>query len=627
MSKQAILWAILLLFTVSSCGPKKQRNYHKLVEFKEETPALKKVKMAAHVVPTPQQLERQRMEFAALLTFGINTFTYKEWGKGDEYITQFQPINLDANQWVKSLKEAKFGLAILTVKHHDGFCLWPTKTNQYSVKFTPWKNGQGDVVKELQEACQKEGMKLGIYFSLWDRHAPSYGTPQYNDYLIEQLTELLSNYGDIFEIWLDGNSGENPDLVTQVYDWKRIIKTIRSLQPNTLISTMGDDIRWTDSKATQQREAEWSVTPLAPPTMAKADSINKKLNINCNSNDLGHRDLIQKSSMVRWYPAEMTIPIRSHWFYNPSPNNQLKSIAHLADIYARSVGNNSLLLLAIPITPDGLIAETDAQSLKVLTTYLQHLDNKNLVKTDSLSLKLDSNNVLNFQLKHESSINTLVVQEDIRQGQRVEQYTFEAWLNGTWKTIYEGSTIGYKKIIRLPKDLKTDQFRFICQQARDTVQLAHIGVFDLPPAPREKHFRSTNELSNYRWRMILPAEEGDNIIDNNVNTFWYGKGDIVIDLGREEIFQGFIYTPKIGLTDHVFNYSFAISEDNETWTTVIDHGEFGNIKNNPIIQTARFDKPVTARYVKFIVHQSANFKDTYAIAELGLVKQVGHELN
>ena len=244
MRKTIFTW--LLASAMVACTSQPQETYYeKQVVFPADATPEQTVEMASRLVPTAQQLEWQQMEFTAFLHFGINTFTGREWGDGTESPELFNPSELNCEQWVKALKDGGFKMALITAKHHDGFCLWPTATTEYSVKNSPWKNGKGDVVRELRDACEKYGMKFGVYLSPWDRNAECYGdSPAYNKFFIEQLTELLSNYGEVHEVWFDGANGEGPNGKKQEYDWTAILAKIRELQPKAVTAIMGDDVRW-----------------------------------------------------------------------------------------------------------------------------------------------------------------------------------------------------------------------------------------------------------------------------------------------------------------------------------------------------------------------------------------------
>ena len=347
--KKLLLLVILFASICSGQAQNEKGYYVKHLEFPQNATLQEKVDMAARLVPTPQQLAWQQMELTAFLHFGINTFTGREWGDGTEDPALFNPSQLDAEQWVRTLKDAGFKMVLLTAKHHDGFCLWPTKTTTHSVASSSWKNGKGDVVKELRDACDKYGMKFGVYLSPWDRNASCYGdSPKYNQFFIQQLTELLTNYGEVHEVWFDGANGEGPNGKKQVYDWDAFYKTIQKLQPKAVMAIMGDDVRWVGNEKGIGRETEWNATVLTPGIYARSEENNKRLGVFSKAEDLGSRDILKNATELFWYPSEVDVSIRPGWFYHKEEDNKVKSLKHLADIYFQSVGYNSVLLLNIP---------------------------------------------------------------------------------------------------------------------------------------------------------------------------------------------------------------------------------------------------------------------------------------
>ena len=344
------LFSLAFAALLAGCASQpKQEFYEKHVAFPAEATPEQKIDMVSRLVPTPQQLEWQQMEFTAFLHFGMNTFTGNEWGHGTDSPELFNPSELDCEQWVKALKDGGFKMALITAKHHDGFCLWPTATTEYSVKNSPWKDGKGDVVRELRDACEKYGMKFGVYLSPWDRNAPSYGdSPAYNKFFIEQLTELLSNYGEVHEVWFDGACGEGPNGKKQEYDWTAILAKIRELQPKAVTAIMGDDVRWVGNEGGMGRDTEWSATAMAPGSYTEKNEAMAALGIDNMSKDLGSRELIAKAQEAYWYPSEVDVSIRPGWFYHADQDERVRSLANLVNIYYRSVGCNSVLLLNIP---------------------------------------------------------------------------------------------------------------------------------------------------------------------------------------------------------------------------------------------------------------------------------------
>ena len=267
--------------------------------------------------------------------FGINTFTGREWGDGTEDPALFNPTDFDAEQWVSTLQGSGFKMLILTAKHHDGFCLWPTQTTSHSIASSPWRNGSGDVVKEVKEACDRYNMKFGIYLSPWDKNAKSYGdSPRYNALFAQQLAELLTNYGDIHEVWFDGAYDEGHNGKVQKYDWPRFYQIIDSLQPNAVKAIMGNDIRWVGNEDGLGRETEWSATPLQPDISDTHINENLRLDISPTAEDLGSRRLIAEAQSIHWYPSEVDVSIRPGWFYHPEEDEKVKTLSQLVDIYS-----------------------------------------------------------------------------------------------------------------------------------------------------------------------------------------------------------------------------------------------------------------------------------------------------
>lgn len=474
------LISILIAF---SCGsPENERFFTKRIDFPEDASLEQKVKMAAKLVPTSQQLEWQKMELTAFLHFGINTFTGKEWGDGNENPALFNPSDFDAEQWIKVLKESGFKMVILTAKHHDGFCLWPTKSTSHSVAASPWKEGKGDVVKEVKEACDKFGMKFGFYLSPWDRHAECYGdSPRYDEYFITQLTELLTGYGGIHEVWLDGANGEGPNGKKQIYDWDAYYATIRQYQPKAVTAIMGDDVRWVGNEKGLGRQTEWSATVLMPKAYKEGAEYNSGLGIEETSSDLGSRNVLKKAKSLFWYPSEVDVSIRPGWFYHKEEDEQVKSLKKLIDIYFESVGYNSVLLLNIPPDRRGLIHNNDVKRLQEFSSYLKELFSENRISSGTGSWKGYAGYTKTFTLKNKGPVNVLMLMEDIERGQRVEGFSIEIPdEEGEWKTIFSGTTIGYKRLIRLP-DTRAKIIRVRIDSCRLPANIKTIGAYYAKP--------------------------------------------------------------------------------------------------------------------------------------------------
>jgi len=346
------------------------------------------------IVPSPHQKALQEMEFYAFVHFTVNTFTDREWGDGSESPAVFNPEKLDADQWVQAIKAAGMKGLILTCKHHDGFCLWPSKHTAHSVAASPWKNGQGDVVAEVSAACRRAGIRFGVYLSPWDRHEKCYGTgKEYDDYFVAQLTELMTNYGDIFCAWFDGACGEGPNGKKQVYDWPRYYEVIRRLQPGATIHICGPDVRWCGNEAGDTREAEWSVVPLRTQDTEKIkensqqsdDESFRQRRISASDQDLGSREILANEPDLVWYPAEVDTSIRPSWFWHASEDDKVRPLEKLIDIYEKSVGGNATLLLNIPPTSKGLFRQHDVARLQQFGQYLADCYGDNLAASAAMT--------------------------------------------------------------------------------------------------------------------------------------------------------------------------------------------------------------------------------------------------
>lgn len=464
------------------------------------------------IVPSPRQIAHQKMEYFGFIHFTVNTFTGKEWGSGEEPPSLFHPEKLDAGQWAETAAKGGMTGLILTCKHHDGFCLWPSAYTEHSVKNSPYKEGKGDIVKELSQACREQGLQFGVYLSPWDRNHPAYGTGKpYDDYYVNQLTELLTNYGEIFTVWLDGACGEGQNGKKQVYDWERYYEVVRRLQPGANIFGCGPDVRWCGNEAGDTRPSEWSVVAagLADAEKVAADSQQedneqfREKKLSSTAQNLGGRDVLKEEKKLIWYPAEVDVSIRPGWFYHEEENDRVRSFENLKEIYLKSVGGNCTLLLNIPPDKDGLIREEDRKSVFLLGDFIRESFRVNLAEKAEMTVlpsadcegkdgrvllepgdstwfrNPDGQRELQitFRWEEECRLTYLVVQEAIAFSQRVEQ--FEVCIleeDGSWKPNASGTTIGYKRIVKLG-GMRTKGIRFTVTDARVAPVLAFIGVF------------------------------------------------------------------------------------------------------------------------------------------------------
>ena len=613
----------ILLLMVACTNMTREKYYQQYVEFPADATTEQKVDMAAHVVPSPQQLEWQQMELTAFLHFGINTFTGNEWGSGEDNPNLFNPTELDCEQWVCTLKEAGFKMAILTAKHHDGFCLWPTATTDYSVKNIEWRNGKGDVVRELRNACEKYGIKFGVYLSPWDRNAKCYGdSPAYNKFFIEQLTELLTNYGEVHEVWFDGACAEGPNGRKQEYDWELILETIRTLQPNAVTAIMGSDVRWVGNEGGLGRETEWSATVIAPGSYTHKKAANEALGVEEMSKDLGSRELVAKATEIYWYPSEVDVSIRPGWFYHAEQDSQVRTLANLVNIYYRSVGCNSVLLLNIPPDRRGLIHEIDAKRIKELSAYLTKTFAKDIITDKNIEWSAEVGDSREFDIDSSSMINTLLIQEDITRGQRVEKFSVEVFSNDMWHLVAEGTTIGYKRLLRFT-DCKAERLRVTIEASRGTANIQNIGLYYAEPLDEVYIPRMLSDIDTTTWTAI--GSDTAEAFDHKLNTAWQSDGltSLIVDMGCEIEIGGFSYTPLMNsdLRGTIFKYRFYVSTDGKEWILCDTNGEFSNIMHNPIPQFVYFNQRYTARYFKLEPVSEINGENITTVGEIGILQR------
>lgn len=403
------------------------------------------------------------------LHFGVNTFTDREWGDGRESPTVFAPTALDARQWARSARAAGFRAMVLTAKHHDGFCLWPSKTTAHSVASSPWRGGGGDVVREFTAACKAEGLKAGLYLSPWDRNNPAYGdSPRYNDLYAQQLTELLSWYGPIAEVWFDGANGEGPNGKKQVYDWPRVWGTVRRLQPNAVIfSDAGPDVRWCGNERGVAGDPNWSTVDPSIVTYPGADGP-------------GITDALQHGAPhgAVWRPAEVDVSIRPGWFYHPAEDSRVRSAENLLGLYFSSVGRNGKLLLNVPPTRAGLLGEPDVRALRTFADAMRTTFAEDLAAHAHRSWRVTSDRTatLDIDLGAARDIGIVRLEEDITRGQRVARYSVYAGNESGSRVIARGTTIGYTKLDRI-EPIRASRIRVEVEDAVDEPEPVRVRLY------------------------------------------------------------------------------------------------------------------------------------------------------
>ena len=436
---------------------------------------------AAHVKPTSRQLEWYRTGFYAFVHFTVNTYTGRQWGLGNEDPAIFNPVDLDCDQWVEAIKAAGMKGMILTAKHHDGFCLWPSQYTEHCVKNSPWKNGKGDVVREAAEACRRGGIKFGVYLSPWDRNSPYYGTPAYNDYYANQLTELLTGYGDLFMGWQDNACGEGPNGKKQIYDFERFNALIRKYQPHAVIfNDHGPDVRWCGNEAGNTRTAEWAVVPNELCYRAEKQTSGALLpggltGIYNPDQDLGSLANIQYSEALSFAGAEVDTSMCPDWFY--VEGQEARSLDTLFDIYLRTVGNNACLNLNVPPMKNGRINDTYVKRLHELGDKLRDAFQTEIPCTFRKVENHDARPVYEVTLEKKATPRYIVIGENIAEGQRIESFQLRLEPNGT-SVFYSGLTVGYKKICKPAFRLTMEKFYIRITSARDEVLLDNVHVYE-----------------------------------------------------------------------------------------------------------------------------------------------------
>lgn len=424
---------------------------------------------ALRPLPSPSQLAWQRDELAMFVHFGVNTFSDREWGDGKEDPAIFAPAALDARQWARAARAGGFRAMILTAKHHDGFCLWPTRTTEHSVRRSPFRSGGGDVVREFVDACRAEGLRPGLYLSPWDRNNPAYGdSTRYNDLYCDQLTELLTNYGALSEVWFDGANGEGPNGRRQVYDWPRVFALVRRLQPDAVMfSDAGPDVRWCGNENGSAGEPNWStIDPAAVPYPGASGP--------------GVTDALQHGNPAGnvWRPAEADTSIRPGWFYHAAEDDRVRTVDQLVDLYFKSVGRNSKLLLNVPPSRDGLLHGIDVARLAGMSDRLLTLFAVDLAHGRRIAPVRRGASSAIFEVDLGRTVTASVVRlaEDITKGQAVAKYTLQGSDGGEWRVLSSGATIGYARLDRF-EPAPVRRLRVVIEEAVAAPEPLTIGVF------------------------------------------------------------------------------------------------------------------------------------------------------
>ncbi|WP_262246041.1 alpha-L-fucosidase [Parapedobacter soli] len=588
--------------------------------------------------PTPSaaQLNWHELEMYCLIHFTPTTFQNKEWGFGDAPANLFNPVNFDADQIAAAAKSAGFNGLVSVAKHHDGYCLWPTTTTDYNISNSPWRGGEGDMVKEFEEATRKQGMQFGVYVSAWDRNYPDYGSEVYADAYREQLRELYSGYGALFISWHDGANGgdgyygganETRKIDrTTYYEWEgKTWPITRQMQPTAVIfSDIGPDVRWVGNESGVAPETSWSTFTPVGPDGGKAG--------------VGHVDLRFQESGQRdgnfWIPAECDVPLRPGWFYHPEQDQQVKTPDELFNLYLQSVGRGGAFNLGLAPMPEGILHPNDVAALKGFSNKVKqtfatnlaegagfaasnirdgqsrHFGPENLLDDDRYSYWATDDGVtspeLVIDLKGEPTFDIIRLRENIKLGQRLDSVWVDVWAEETWQPLASATSIGSSRLIQLDEPIRASRLR-LRLFAPVAVALSDFGLFKEAEVVHETVQAERNVLDRSAWTLVSSGVQGGDparAMDGDETTFWLTDetdlpAEIIIDLGATQAVTGFSYLPRQdgGKEGLVSRYVLAYSTDGSDWQQASE-GEFSNIAANPIAQEIRLDQPVLARYLR-----------------------------
>lgn len=596
-------------------------------------------------VPHGRQLAWQRLEYYGFVHFGLNTWTDREWGYGDEDPKLFNPTDFDARAIVRHFKEAGMTGMVLTAKHHDGFCLWPTKTTSHNITKSPWQGGRGDVVREFANACKAEGLKLGIYVSPWDRNHAEYAREGYVKAFHEQIREVLTQYGPVFEIWFDGANGgdgyyggarETRKIPADYYRFGEVVEMIRKIQPNCVVWGAAD-ARWGGSEQGHVAYPHWH-------TMDSKRGGN-------GATGVPHGDL--------WQPAEGDVSIRNGWFCHEREDRSVKQPAKLMQIWFDCVGRGANLILNVPPDRSGHIREPDIRSLTEFRKLRDTLFSGDFARGAQVSGPFRGNDLrfspvnltdndpesywapddgtatpaAELTLTKPATFDVLRLREQIRLGQRVEGFAVDAWLDGSWREIHAGQTIGVQHLVRLPQSVTTDRVRLRITRCPAVPCIAGFSLHRMPPMPKVTDARlSKDNADKSAWKIVsATAGEASHAIDGNPDTFWHTHTNgeqqppqsMVIDFGRDLTVSAFTYLPRQDGTRHGMTdrYRFELSRDGEKWV-VFAEGEFGNLRANPVEQIVPAKVPASARYLRFTGLRALE-KVHVSAAEIGVIERGG----
>lgn len=602
--------------------------------------------------PSPRQLAWMEVEYYGFIHYGLNTYTGKEWGYGDESPSLMNLGHFDADGIARAAKEAGMGGLVVVAKHHDGFCLWPTDTTPHNIRKAPYKGGKGDIVGEMAEACRRHGLKLGVYVSPWDRNHPEYGREGYKRVFLEQNREVLTRYGDLFMMWFDGANGgdgyyggarERRQIPKDYYPWDEIMALVRKHQPMASVFG-GPDVRWVGNEKGIAAETCWAVAQAGAVIAGDADP--QALNVGSPKGNV-------------WRPAECDVSIRPGWFYHAHEDNRVKDLRALSEIYFASVGRGQGLNLNVPPTPQGRLHERDVASLRALRAHLDALfkvDHARGAKAESATRRGgdarfaaaaltdgkrdtywcgedgDRTPEAVVRLATPATVDVVRVREFTPLGQRVESFALDAWVGGEWQEVAAATTIGHQRLLRFPA-VTSDRFRLRVTGALAVPCLSELSLFKEPEGARGPG-AALARRKPAGWKVVASTNAGkgakaEQAIDGDTSTFWHThpiSGELAppqsftVDTGKERTAKGFFYVPRQDGTRHGMTdrYRLEGSLDGATWT-ILAEGEFGNLRANPQEQAVTFAAPAKLRYFRFTGLRALE-KSHVSAAEVGLLE-------
>ncbi len=642
----ALLTALLLTsaFNIRAQEPKNEGTW---VNVPAEATPEQVTELAVSVRPSYRQLDYQQREMLGFIHIGMNTFTEREWGNGKENPAIFNPSELNADDWIRTYKEAGVTAVILVTKHHDGFCVWPSKYTDHTVAASPWRNGKGDMVREFTDACRRHDIKVCFYLSPWDMHEATYGTDAYNDYYIHQMEELLTNYGPVYLLWFDGAGTDAATSGKEMpFDWERIFTRARELQPDVILSGNAPDVRWIGNEMGKGRSTEWSVQGVNEEQVLFG-SLKGYVH---NLPDLGSIEELMTKKRLVWYPSRGGLPLRKGWFYNEKDENAGKTLDYIVNSYFVLVGQNSNVLLNMSPDKTGRFPAGDTARLLRFGSLIKQMKSKDFAAgakafplseweqwhsaTLTDSVPFSSWNTargvksasLKLGLKEKSTFNVISLQENVRDfGQRVERFALDAHVDGTWQQIGEGTTIGFRRMIRLPQPITSDSLRIRVQDARVSISLANVSCYLLPEY--EDMICGDSYSNPVMTRMMLQGITGDDVEGlGNANVPWRGKitgedkAAFVFETDGNSSFNAISYLPSQLSSNHIEHYAVYLSDDGINWSESVASGRFGNVVNNPVEQMVILPS-TQSRYVKLEVVKTVADSSDIELNALRLIQQ------